>query len=103
MFTEFIPYRFPYGHYLIAPYWADHDAQQTGSITWEMYSVGDRLTSDEVIERINIFIRNNTHHKSYNGNFVFVGNWSDLPPYPAGQSPENARCFENIVSEANLI
>ena len=64
-----------------------------------MNSVGDRLTSDEIIRRINVFIRNNTRNTHYNGSFVFVGRWSDVPPFPAGTSPEDAKYYENIVSK----
>ena len=45
-----------YEHGIVAPYWTDNDAQQIGNVSWEIYSIGDSVDSDENIARTNDII-----------------------------------------------
>ena len=102
-FPHFSPSLFPtesattYFDYAIAPYWADHDARLFGNVSWEQYSSGDSTGTDDVIATVNDFINTNTNETDFAGNFVFVGNWREMHPYPAGASLEQAEPFLDMV------
>ena len=87
-----------YYDFAVAPYWADNDARLYGSVSWEMYSTGDDATTDDIIENVNNFINMNTNETDFTGNFVFVGFWEGMHPYPAGASETQAGPYLNFVS-----
>ena len=68
-----------------------------------MYSTSDGLVqSTEIIRRVRNFIRLNTNNREFNGNFVFVANWSEMHPWPAGQSLYDEHFYLHMVSEFYL-
>ena len=103
-FPHFSPAVFPTGSastyydYAVAPYWADNDARLNGLVSWEMYSTGDSNITDEIIDHINEFINLNTNETDFVGNFVFVGFWEEMHPYPAGASDSQAQPYLSHVS-----
>lgn len=103
-FPHFLPSLFPtesaatYYDFAIAPYWADHDARLHGTVSWESYSTGDNAATDDIIARVNEFVNTNTDEVDFTGNFVFVGNWREMHPYPAGAGPVQAQPFLDMVS-----
>ena len=72
-----------YQTYVVAPYWTDNDARLYGNVSWEMYSIGDSLESDNISGRVNLFIRTNTNSTNFYGSFAFVGTWSEMHQYPS--------------------
>ncbi|CAI8033001.1 Low-density lipoprotein receptor-related protein 6, partial [Geodia barretti] len=98
-FPHFSPSYFPtvsastYFDYAVAPYWADHDARLHGTVSWEQYSTEESTETDDIIARVNEFINTNTEETNFAGNFVFVGNWREMHPYPAGASQLQAAPF----------
>ena len=77
----------------------DNDARLNGNVSWEMYRIGDSPQSDEIINRVNSFVRTNSNSPNFGGNFVFVANWSEMHQYPAGESAVNALTYLNMVCE----
>ena len=76
-----------YFDFAVAPYWADNDARLNGRVSWEMYSTGDSSATDDIINRINAFINANVDSETnFAGNFAFIGNWTEMHPFPAGAS-----------------
>ena len=63
-----------------------------------MYSTGDRADTDDIIQTVNDFINVNTNETNFAGNFVFVGFWEEMHPYPAGASDTQAAPYLNHVS-----
>ena len=104
-FMNFEAYLFPhtngsniYDSYIVAPYWTDNDARRNGRVTWEIYSTSDGLVkSTEIIRRVRHFIRLNTNNRGFNGNFVFVANWSEMHPYPAGYAQRMVGEYDFIM------
>ena len=102
-FPHYSPSVFPtnaatYNSYVIAPYWVDNDARLNGQVSWEMYETGESSATDDVIDRVNTFINMNTNETGFIGNFMFVGFWEEMHPYPAGQSPIHTEAYLNYVS-----
>ena len=87
-----------YFDFAVAPYWADNDARLNGLVSWEMYSIGDGAAADDIIQRVNDFINANTVETDFEGNFIFVGFWEEMHPYPAGASPIQAEPYLDSVS-----
>ena len=88
-----------YFDFAVAPYWADHDARLHGAVSWEMYSTGDNSETNAIIGNINTFVNENAPNGTgFVGNFVFVGNWREMHPYPAGASETQAEPFLTMVS-----
>ena len=87
-----------YFDFAVAPYWTDNDARLYGQVSWEMYSTGDRADTDNIIQTVNDFINVNTNETNFAGNFIFVGNWKEMHPYPAGASEFQAAPYLNMVS-----
>ena len=87
-----------YFDFAVAPYWTDNDARLNGRVSWEMYSTGDSTLTDDIIDNVNTFINTNTNETDFVGNFVFVGSWSEMHPYPAGASPALAEPYLDNVS-----
>ena len=87
-----------YHEYVVAPYWSDNDARLHGNVSWEMYSTGDSSETDDLINRVSIFVSITTNTTNFNGNFVFVANWIEMHPYPAGVSPQGGVPYLNMVS-----
>ena len=83
--------------HVVAPYWSDNDARLNGLVSWEMYSVGDGLSTDAIIDRINSFINTETNNTNFMGSFVFVATWSEMHPYPAGQDLIYAEPYLSMV------
>ena len=84
--------------YFIAPYWADNDARLHGSMSWEMYSVGYGPKTDDIITNVTNFIRITSNNMEFSGNLVFVANWNEMHPYPAGISVKAALPYLHMVS-----
>ena len=87
-----------YYDFAVAPYWADNDARLYGTVSWEMYSTGESDTTDDIIETVNSFINMNTNETDFAGDFIFVGFWEGMHPYPAGASESQAAPYLNFVS-----
>ena len=108
-FPHFLSSLFPtesavtYYDFAVAPYWTDNDARLNGHVSWEMYTIGDSSVTDDTIQTVNAFINKNTNETDFVGNFVFVGNWSEMHPYPAGASDFQALPYLNYVSVPLLI
>ena len=108
-FSHFFASLFPtesaqtYFEFAVAPYWSDNDARLYGRVSWEMYSTGDDATTDNIIESVNSFINMNTEEIDFAGNFVFVGTWSEMHPYPAGASEQLAEPYLENVSGILLL
>lgn len=49
-----------------------------------MYEAGESSATDNIIDRVNLFINRNTNETDFAGDFVFVGFWEEMHPYPAG-------------------
>ena len=103
-FPHFLASLFPtesaetYYSFAVAPYWTDNDARLHGRVSWDMYSTGDTDVTDAIIQDVNNFINLNTNDTNFVGNFIFVGTWSEMHPYPAGASEEQAQPYLNNVS-----
>ena len=82
----------------MAPYWSDNDARLNGLVSWEMYTLGESTQTNDIIGRVNDFINLN-EDEDFAGNFVFVGTWSEMHPYPAGASEFQAAPYLNNVSK----
>ena len=87
-----------YYDFAVAPYWSDNDARLNGQVSWEMYRTGDSSATDDIIQDVNAFINLNTNETNFAGNFIFVGFWEEMHPYPAGASPIQAAPYLNSVS-----
>ena len=87
-----------YFDFAVAPYWADNDARLNGLVSWEMYRTGDDAAADDIIQTVNDFINANTVETDFEGNFIFVGFWEEMHPYPAGASPIQAEPYLDSVS-----
>ena len=87
-----------YFDFAVAPYWADNDARLNGLVSWEMYRTGDDAAADGIIQTVNDFINANTVETDFEGNFIFVGFWEEMHPYPAGASPIQAEPYLDSVS-----
>ena len=102
-FSHFFPSLFPtesavtYYDFAVAPYWTDNDARLNGRVSWEMYSTGDSAVTDDIIDDVNTFINTNTNETDFVGNFLFVGFWEEMHPYPAGASSIQAEPYLNHV------
>ena len=90
-----------HNRHVVAPYWSDNDARLNGLVSWEMYSVGDGLSTDAIIDRINSFINTETNNTNFMGSFVFVATWSEMHPYPAGQDLIYAEPYLSMVGLAH--
>ena len=84
-------------HYAIAPYWSDNDARLNGLVSYQTYSVGESSDSDNTINLVNRFIEMNTSSTNFNGSFMLVVTWSEMHPYPAGESGVAAEPYFNMV------
>ena len=87
-FTSFSPVLFPqyngtdvFRHYIIAPYWADHNTERGGFVSWKIYNLGESYFSNSIIESVNTFIRTNTDNSGFVGSLVFVANWNEVSPF----------------------
>lgn len=104
-FPTFSPALFPTGSietyydYAAAAYWADNDARLNGQVSWEMYSTGDSTATDDIIQNVNTFIRDNTDDTTFTGTFMFVGFWEGMHPYPAGSDSSLATPYLESVSQ----
>ena len=65
-----------------------------------MYSTGESDTTDDIIKTVNSFINMNTNETDFVGNFTFIGTWSEMHPYPAGASEEQAQPYLGNVSSS---
>ena len=74
--------------YFIAPYWADNNARLHGSMSWEMYSVGYGSITDDIIKNVTNIVNIKANNMRFSGNLVFVANWNEMHPFPAGENVE---------------
>ena len=89
-----------YFDFVLAPYWADQDTRLNGRVSWESYTVGDSAETDIIIADVNTFVNMNTNETDFSGNFVLVGFWEEMHPYPAGANQVQAEPYLDSVSVA---
>ncbi|XP_030630870.1 alpha-tectorin [Chanos chanos] len=95
-FSYWIPYQFPANgnRDIIAPFWADIDTRQKGTISYRQYISGSILT--QATEDINQYFPD----LSFNASFVFVATWDRVPYYP---TTDTATSFQVVlISGGNL-
>ena len=63
---------------MVAPFWADHDPQPSGQVSYEIYD-----NNSEVLSVVNRFIRQQAGIE-FVGTWMLLGNWDSIPEYRAG-------------------
>ena len=68
-----------------------------------MYAAGASAATDEIIARVNTFVRDNYDDNAFVGTFMFVGFWEGMHPYPAGEDPVLSNSYLNSVSRHRIL
>ena len=95
-FDESTPDVFPsddpdtFWQYLVAPFWADFNSTQGGSVSYAIYT---RENATSLLDDVSQLIQAETNNTEFAGDWMLVASWDDLP------SP----FYENRVSYAHLV
>ena len=79
-------------HYVVAPFWADHDPRPTGQISYEVHN-----TSTELLSLVNRFIRQQTE-TNFEGLWMLVAEWNNVAEY--GSTADRVSFFYHMVQGA---
>ena len=80
-FTDWLPIHFPYGRYLVAPFWADIDIRGgVGDISYQAYSTGS-----PILDTVNTII-SDEENINFRGHWMLVAKWDSVPAYPHSTS-----------------
>ena len=108
-FNNYQAHIFPYSNgsviyqsHVIAPYWTDNDARLNGRVSWEMYGTSDGQISTEIIAKVRTFIITNIKSNRFDANFVFVANWSQMHPFPAGEYNSDPEPYYDMVRKSDI-
>ena len=67
--------------YVLAPFWADHDLQTSGSVEYQIFQRQIDSSDNETLLNVSIFIRKQFPDASdYLGIWMLVVNWIAIPP-----------------------
>jgi len=86
----FVPELFPgsvfdmRNRYVLAPFWADHDARSTGSVQYQVFQCGFDSPDNAVLLFVSTFIRKQFPAAAvaeFLGTWMLVVNWIAVPPF----------------------
>jgi len=63
---------------IVSPFLADHDARKNGNIRYKVYTESSQNT-----RTVSSFIRNKGFSGDFEGTWMVVAEWSDVPMFPA--------------------
>ena len=66
------------GFQVVAPFLADHDPRLFGSVRYKVYS-----NPNQNMKLVSEFIRNKNYSSDFDGTWMLVAEWKDVPQYPA--------------------
>lgn len=76
---EFFPSAVPeiYWSYILAPFWADLDTTENGSVSWELHTIEQ---SPQLLDQVNVFLQT-IEGVNFTGTWMLVAFWEDLDIY----------------------
>lgn len=85
--------------FVVAPFWADHDIRLEGEVSYQTYTFGDS-DSNAALEYVSAFVRSRSNTAgNFTGRWMLVAQWTDVHPYPHGNSfvgPAYQEFIENV-------
>ena len=92
-FSEYQPRNFPVLKLLIAPFWADVDTRENGTVWY-----GERSSNLHDLEHARQNVRKYFCHEDFEPNFVFVATWDKVPPFTRGSKVHDEIIIYNIYA-----
>ena len=74
----------------MAPYWSNIDTRLDGQVNYEVYVMGESITSGDYLGRVSTLI-NSEQDPAFTGNWMIVVTWDGVHPFPHGNSAEQDR------------
>ena len=81
-------------HYVVAPYWADHDIRRGGRVLYETFQRGQSRNDNNILNNVNRYLRVSNVSEDFTGTFMIMAKWENVRPYSYGSD----RTFLNQVN-----